>query len=99
MVDRYRSSELEKEIIPSLSIGDTLFICAYFAVTRLGTGLVIGKLKIPYLIFNLTVAVWLTRKAGNANYPKRLYHTIWYKITKDREDTVYLPIESEKEPL
>ena len=99
MVDRYRARELDKEIVPSLSLGDAVFICAYFAVTRLGMGFVIRKLQIPYLVFNLAVAVWLTRKVGNANYPKRLYHTIWYKMAKTRQDTVYLPIESKKEML
>ena len=95
MVDNYRASDLDKEIIPKLNFRDILFICAYFAVTRLFLGLVIPKLQIPYLIFNIAVGVWLTRPAGNASYPKRLYHTIWYKLSKTHADTVFHAIEPE----
>ena len=97
MVDKYRASDLDKEIIPELSLRDIVFISAFFAVTRLPIGLVATKLRIPYIIFDLTAAVWLTRSPKKASYPKRLYHTIWYKLTKSQGELVYGALEPPKE--
>ena len=89
MVDRYRASDFDKEIVPLLSLRDILFICIYYSVTRLFASLVIRKLRMPYLIFNLAVGFLLTRPAGNANYPKRFYHTLWYKLEKLQGDILF----------
>ena len=45
MVDRYRASELDKEIVPSLSNGYVVFIYTYCSVTRFGKGLMFSSLQ------------------------------------------------------
>jgi len=97
MVDKYRASDLDKEIIPELSLRDIVFISAFFVVTRLPISLVAAKLRVPYIIFNLVAAVWLTRSPKKASYPKRLYHTVWYKLSKSQGELVYGALEAPKE--
>ena len=97
MVDKYRASDLDKEIIPELSLRDIVFISAFFVLMRLPAGLVAAKLRIPYMVFNLIAALWLTRSPKNASYPKRLYHTVWYKQSKSQGELIYGAIESPKE--
>ena len=79
MVEKYRASDLDKEIVPDLSMRDIVFIGVYFMLSRIPAGLVIPNLRIPYTIFNFAAAFWLTRSVQKASYPERLYHTIWYK--------------------
>ena len=93
MIRKYRTTELDREIFPDITLRDMLFISCFVMVMRLFSFLVQVKLRPVYTIFNVIAGLVLTRSVGKTNYPKRLYHRYMYGLVKLTEDNVYLPVQ------
>ena len=77
------------KVSSKLYLSDFIFIIVYFMCFLILDVFVDSRLHVVYYIFNIFIALILTRKSIY-NPPKRIYQTLLYMIIKDR--TVYHPI-------
>lgn len=92
----YRIQELDTptKIYKHFYLFDLGFVMIYFFVFMLiGQGRVHPALSIPYYCFNAVIAIILTMRSP-WNRGKRIFHSIYFFICKDR--CVYFPIGMEQ---
>ena len=77
------------KVSSKLYLSDFIFIIVYFMCFLVLDVFVDSRLHVVYYIFNIFIALILTRNSIY-NPPKRIYQTLLYMIIKDR--TVYHPI-------
>ena len=79
-----------------LYLSDLFFCVVYFMCFLVLDVFVDERLQYPYYIFNIFMALLLTRQSIY-NPPKRIYQSLIYMIVKDR--TVYHPISPLEKPV
>ncbi len=98
MADRYiipqeLKSQTKVSSTLKLYLTDFFFCIGYFICFLVLDVFVDDRLQYPYYIFNILMALLLTRQSVY-NPPKRIYQSLIYMIVKDR--TVYHPISPPK---
>lgn len=78
----------ETKVTGNIYLYDLFFILIYFTVTAMLGTVVSSVLRIPYYLFNVVCALWLTMKS-HSNKQRRNYQSIVlflrrdYKVYKD----------------
>ena len=84
----------ETQMMSWLYLGDILFIAGYVGFFSIFSGLVHPILIMPYMIWNALIGLILTRPSPY-NPPKRIYHSVFLRVTKKVMAYQSIPLEEE----
>lgn len=79
----------ETKVARGIYLFDLFFVIVYFTVSLILGGAVHARLRIPFYLFSLAAALFLTAKS-RTNRHRRNYEALLLFLRRDRE--VYLPV-------
>lgn len=86
--------ETERKLSDKISVKDFFFLVCALAFSFITTDVVHPQLTLVYYLYNVLVAIFLTRPSLD-NPGRRVYESIYYMLIKNRN--VYKPVPDELE--